>query len=163
MGTVHLARIDERLIHGQVMTNLSKSAGANSIFIIDDGVAADDFMKTIFLSAGSRTGLEVKILSIKEAIQYWKDEEFGKFNAIVLTKTIDGIQKIVEGGIPIKELNIGGIAKKPDTEYIINAVAINKEQGQVLQTLHDETGMAIYFQSVPSAPRVELADALKKL
>jgi len=163
MGTVHLARIDERLIHGQVMTNLSKSAGANSIFIIDDGVAADDFMKTIFLSAGSRTGLEVKILSINEAIQYWKDEEFGKFNAIVLTKTVDGIQKIVEGGIPIKELNIGGIAKKPDTEYIINAVAINKEQGEVLQKMHDETGMTVYFQSVPSAPRVELVDALKKL
>lgn len=55
MGQVHLARVDERLVHGQVMTNLSKSAGANSIFIVDDGVAKDAFMKMIFVNSGSRT------------------------------------------------------------------------------------------------------------
>ena len=163
MGKVHLARIDERLVHGQVMTNLSKSAGANAIFIVDDGVAKDDFMKTIFLSSGSRTGLNVKVMSIDETIEFWKKEEFGKFNAIVLTKTIDAIKKVIEGGIPIKELNVGGIAKKPSTEYIINAVAISKEDGQLLKSLNETQGVNIYFQSVPSSQRVELADALKIL
>ena len=51
MGEVCLARVDERLIHGQVMTNLSKKSGANSIFIVDDMVANDAFMKNIFLNS----------------------------------------------------------------------------------------------------------------
>ena len=76
MGKISLARVDERLIHGQVMTNLSKKSGANSIFIVDDLVAKDPFMTSIFNSAGSRTGLKVKILTIDDAIKEWNENQF---------------------------------------------------------------------------------------
>ena len=55
MGKVVLARVDARLIHGQVMTSLSKSAGATAIFVADDPSAHDPFTKNIILGAGSRT------------------------------------------------------------------------------------------------------------
>lgn len=45
MGAVVLARVDERLIHGQVMITLSQKAGVNSIFVVDDVVANDKFMR----------------------------------------------------------------------------------------------------------------------
>lgn len=162
MGKVHMARIDERLVHGQVMTTLSKSAGANSIFIVDDGVAKDDFMKMIFVNSGSRTGLDVKVMSVDESIAYWKEKEFEKYSAILLVKTIDSASRVVRGGLPIKELNIGGISKRDDTKYVINSVAINKNDADELKALHEEFGVSIYFQSVPSSQRVELVDALKQ-
>lgn len=56
MGVVNLARVDERLIHGQVMMTLSKRNGVDSIFVVDDVVAKDKFMKDLYKSAGSRTG-----------------------------------------------------------------------------------------------------------
>ena len=161
MGKIVLARVDERLVHGQVMTNLSKSAGANAIFIVDDATAKDEFMKTIFISSGSRTGLSVKVLGVEEAINYWNDSQFDNFNVILLTKTIEVIDQLVQGGIETKELNLGGIAKKPGTEYIIKAVGINKEQAEVLKRLNEENGITVYFQSVPSAQRVDLPEALK--
>ena len=65
MGKVVLARVDARLIHGQVMTSLSKSAGATAIFVADDPAAHDPFTKNIILGAGSRTGLP---LSLTESI-----------------------------------------------------------------------------------------------
>ena len=52
MGKVTLARIDERLIHGQVMTNMSQNSDANSIFIVDDEIAKDEFMKQVFVTSG---------------------------------------------------------------------------------------------------------------
>lgn len=162
MGQVHLARVDERLVHGQVMTNLSKSAGANSIFIVDDEVAKDDFMKMIFVNSGSRTGLTVKVLGVDECIKYWNEKEFEKFSVILLVKTIDTADRLVKGGVPFKQLNIGGLAKKDHTTYIINQVAISKEQAAVLQNMRDDYGIKVYFQSVPSSQRVELEDALKQ-
>ena len=56
MGEVNLARVDERLIHGQVMVTLSKENNVNSIFVVDDVVAKDKFMKNLYKSAASRNG-----------------------------------------------------------------------------------------------------------
>ena len=53
MGTINLVRIDDRLIHGQVMTKWSKGMGTNAIYVIDDVTAADDFMKDIYISTNS--------------------------------------------------------------------------------------------------------------
>ncbi|HLV49759.1 MAG TPA: PTS sugar transporter subunit IIB, partial [Erysipelothrix sp.] len=149
MGKIVLARIDERLVHGQVMTNLSKSAGANAIFIVDDQTAKDEFMKTIFISSGSRTGLSVKVLSVEDAINYWNNEQFENFRVILLTKTIDVVDQLVQGGLEFDSLNVGGIAKKPGTEYVIKAVGINAEQASVLKRLNEEHGIEVYFQAVP--------------
>lgn len=161
MGKISLARIDERLVHGQVMTNLSKSAGANAIFIVDDQTAKDDFMKMIFVSAGGRTGLSVKVLSVDETITYWNESQFDNYNVILLTKTIEDIDRLVRNGIEMKSLNVAGIAKKPGTEYVIKAVGITKEQGEMLRALRADYGIEVYFQTVPSAPRVELEEGLK--
>lgn len=161
MGSVKLARVDERLLHGQVMTNLSKSAGANALFIVDDEVAKDEFMKTIFLSSGTRTGLNVKIYNEADAIKFWNEKQFGKFNAILITKNIKTIYQLIKAGIPVKDLNLGGIAKKPDTTFVINAVAIDQAMADMLKELRDDFDVTCYFQSVPSSQRVELKDALK--
>ena len=56
MGVVNLARVDERLIHGQVMMTLSQKSGVNSIFVVDEVVAKDKFMRDLYKNAGSRTG-----------------------------------------------------------------------------------------------------------
>lgn len=56
MGVVNLARVDERLIHGQVMVTLSQKSGVNSIFVVDEVVAKDKFMRDLYKNAGSRTG-----------------------------------------------------------------------------------------------------------
>lgn len=163
MGKVSLARIDERLIHGQVMTNLSKKSGANSIFIVDDVVAKDAFMTSIFKSAGSRTGLKVKILTLSDAIKEWNENKFEDNSCILLTRTIKTMYELVKGGCVIEELNLGGIAKKPGTTSIINAVAITADECAMLVELRDIYGVKnIYFQSIPSNKAVDLKSAEKK-
>ena len=51
MGVVNLARVDERLIHGQVMVTLSQKNGVNSIFVVDEVVAKDKFMRDLYKNA----------------------------------------------------------------------------------------------------------------
>ena len=161
MGKVVLARVDARLIHGQVMTNLSKSAGATAIFVADNPSANDAFTKNIILGAGTRTGLKVRVLKEDGAVRYWNDRKYDDYNVILLTKSIEVMASIIEGGVPIKELNLGGIPYKPGLTSVIKPVAINEEQISILEGLNEKYGVDIYFQDVPSSTKVSLKEAAK--
>lgn len=161
MGKVVLARVDARLIHGQVMTNLSKSAGGTALFVADTPSALDDFTKSIILGAGSRTGLKVRVLKEEGSVRYWKDRQYDNFNVILLTKTIEAMAGIIKGGVPIKELNLGGIPQREGLTPIIKEVSITKEQLDILKDLKANYGVNIYFQAIPSSKKVTLAEAEK--
>lgn len=161
MGKVVLARVDARLIHGQVMTGLSKSAGATAIFVADNAAAHDPFTKNIILQAGSRTGLKVRVLKEDGGVRYWKDRAYDDYHVILLTKSIEVMAEIIRGGVPVRELNLGGIPQKPGLTSIIKEVAINKEQLKLLQELQSEYDIDIYFQAIPSSRRVSLKEAAK--
>lgn len=163
MGKIVLARVDARLIHGQVMTSLSKSAGANAIFVADNAAANDPFMKNIILGAGSRTGLKVRVLKEDGAVRYWNDRQYDDYNVILLTKTIPVMAGIIKGGVPIKELNLGGIPAKtgPDAKSLIKEVSITKEELDLLVELNEKYGVEVYAQALPSLRRVTLKEATK--
>lgn len=165
MGEVNLARVDERLIHGQVMVTLSKRAGVNSIFVVDDIVAKDPFMKGLYKSAGSRTGQKTIVMTVDKCKYYWDEYKFKNYSCILLTKTIDIMYELVKHGVPIKELNIGGIAQKdPEKDVrVTKAVYMNEDGAKKLKELHEKYGVEdIYFQETPSAEKTSLEAVLKK-
>lgn len=165
MGTVNLARVDERLIHGQVMMTLSQKAGVNSIFVVDDVVAKDKFMRDLFKSAGNRTGQKTIVITLDKAKYYWDEFNFKDYNCILLAKTVDAMYELAKHGLPMKELNIGGIAQKnPETDLLVTkAVYLNKSDAEKLKEMNEKYGVEdIYFQTTPSAPKTSLKDVLKK-
>lgn len=166
MGVVNLARVDERLIHGQVMMTLSQKSGINSIFVVDDVVAADSFMRELYKSAGSRTGQKTIVISVDKAKFYWDEYNFKDYSCILIAKTIDVIYQLVKHGIEIKDLNIGGIAQKnADTDiFVTKSVYLNKEDAYKLKEMNEKYGVEnIYFQATPAAPSTSLKEILTKL
>lgn len=165
MGQVNLARVDERLIHGQVMVTLSQKSGVNSIFVVDEVVAKDKFMRELYKSAGGRTGQKTIVVTPEKAKFYWDEYEFKDYNCILIAKTVGAIYDLVKHGIPMKELNIGGIAQKnPETDILVTkSVYLNKADAEKLKDLNENYGVEdIYFQATPSAPKSTLKDVLKQ-
>ncbi|MEK5340684.1 PTS sugar transporter subunit IIB [Weizmannia sp. FSL K6-0777] len=165
MGVVNLARVDERLIHGQVMITLSKRNGVNSIFVVDDVVAKDKFMKDLYKSAGSRTGQKTIVMTLDKCKYYWDEYRFKEYSCILIAKTIDVMYELVKHGVPMKELNIGGIAQKDSEKDVLvtKSVYLNKENALKLKELNEKYGVEnIYFQATPSAPRTSLKEVLSK-
>lgn len=164
MGEFNLARIDERLIHGQVMMTLTQRSGVNSIFVIDDIVNQDKFMKDLYKSAGGRTGKKTIVMSLEKAKYYWDEYDFKDYSAIGIAKTVDVFYQLAKHGVPIKELNVGGIAKKnPEDIQVIKSVYLKKEDALKLKEMHDELGVEnIYFSATPSESATRLSDVLKK-
>lgn len=162
MGKIQLSRVDDRLIHGQVMTKWSKGLGINAIYIVDNDVAKDDFMKQIYISSGSRSGLVIKVLSTTEVNTYWKDKQFEDFKVLLLFKTIQSVIETVNLGLPIDVLNIGGVSKKKDTQMVISSVNVSKQEIDYLAQLSEKSGVEVFFQMIPDSNRVNFKDWIKK-
>lgn len=162
MGKVNLARVDERLIHGQVMITLSQRSGVNSIFVVDDVVAQDKFMKDLYKSAGSRTGQKTIVMTVDKAKYYWDEFVFKDYATIMIAKTIGVFYDLVKHGIPMKELNVGGIAQKSsEDKQVSKTVYLNIEDARKLKELNEEYGVEdIYFQATPSAEKTSLKTVL---
>ncbi|GAA0087633.1 PTS system mannose/fructose/N-acetylgalactosamine-transporter subunit IIB [Clostridium perfringens] len=165
MGVINLARVDERLIHGQVMVTLSQKSGVNSIFVVDEVVAKDSFMRDLYKNAGGRTGQKTIVITPDKAKFYWDEYQFKDYNCILLAKTVKVMYDLVKHGVPMKELNIGGIAQKDPSKDVLvtKSVYINKDDVDRLVEMRDKYGVEnIYFQATPSAPRTELKDVINK-
>lgn len=160
MGEIVLARIDDRLIHGQVMTKWSKGMGTNALFVVDNATAKDPFMKDIYMMSTANSGMKIKVFSNDEVVEYWNTTNFEKNKAILLFKTIADVKDVIEKGLPIKRLNLGGLAKTKDSKFVIPNVAIKPGNFDTLKEI-EEKGIEVFFQVVPDTKSVSLKDAIK--
>ena len=155
MAEITLARVDDRLVHGQVMQVWTKGHGTNAAYVIDDATAADEFMKEIYESTQSTGGLAIKVFSSDSIVDEWNKNQFGDDNVALIFKSIAYAKKAVDGGVPIKELNVGGIAIKPGTTKVIESVGLSKDDAELCKAL-DAAGVKVYFQKIPSSENVSL-------
>lgn len=163
MGRINLVRIDDRLIHGQVMTKWSKGLGTNALYVVDNETASDDFMKEIYINTNSSSGLKIEVYSTDEVVERWNQDQFGNDNAILLFKNITAVKSVLDKGVlPIEKLNVGGISKKPDATLVIPSVGLNKEDAEKLKEI-EAKGIEVYFQTVPDSKKVSLNDAIKAI
>lgn len=162
MAEITLARVDDRLVHGQVMQVWTKGHGTNAAYVIDDATAADEFMKEIYESTQSTGGLAIKVFSSDSIVDEWNKNQFGDDNVALIFKSIAYAKKAFDGGVPIKELNVGGIAIKPGTTKVIESVGLSKDDAELCKAL-DAAGVKVYFQKIPSSENVSLSAALAKM
>lgn len=160
MGQIVLARVDDRLIHGQVMTKWSKGMNINALFVVDNDTAKDPFMKDIYMMSTSNTGMTIKVLSIDEVIDYWDKDNFEKYRVILLFKSIAAVREAIDKGLPVQRLNLGGIAKTKDSKFVIPNIAIKPKDIDVLKEIESK-GIEVFFQVVPDTKSVSLKDAIK--
>jgi len=162
MADINLVRVDDRLVHGQVMQVWSKGRGTNAVFVIDDATAADDFMKEIYESTQSTGGLTIKVFSSDSIIDEWNKNQFGDYKVILVYKSLVYVQKSVDAGIPITAVNVGGIAIKNGATRIIESVGLTAFDADTCKEIADK-GVEVYFQKIPSSEKVGLSAALSKM
>lgn len=162
MAEINLARVDDRLIHGQVMQVWSKGKGTNAIFVIDDATAEDEFMKEIYESTQSTGGMTIKVFSSKGIVEEWNKNQFGDYKLLLVYKKIAYVKESVDSGIPLPFVDVGGIAIKKDSVRIIPSVGLTKDDAEMLKDIQAQ-GVEVFFQNIPSSEKVSLDAAVAKL
>ena len=161
MTNIKLARVDFRLMHGQVVTNWIKQVSADAILIVDDKLAADKFLAQVFLMAAP-PGVKISIKSMKKAIQGAKEDRYNGLNLLVLFKSIENAKKAYDNGFPLKELQIGGLGNGSNKVMISNEIFLSEEEADMLEEMN-KNGLKINLQVTPKDPLVGLDGALKKV
>lgn len=131
--SIVLARVDDRLIHGQVMTSWLNYTGANKIVVIDDVTANDAFLTMIIktlVPANIKT--EVVTESACVAMVQSLDEND---KVIILAKTPAPYVMLAEAGIPIDKVNIGGMGIRPGRKTLYKNISASDEEISQLKDL----------------------------
>lgn len=158
MKNIALVRIDDRLIHGQVMTQWVKSKYFNTILIVDDATAKDDFLSMVATMAVPKE-FKGLVYTVDDATKYLM--EAGKDEVVlVLVKFVKTIKQLVENGVPIPELNVGGIGMRPGRTTIYRNIAINDEENAIFKELISN-GMKVTVQIVPNDAATDIEKLLK--
>ncbi|MGM0167025.1 PTS system, mannose-specific IIB component [Enterococcus sp. AZ135] len=158
MSEIVLTRIDDRLIHGQVMTAWVKKTRANQILIIDDEVAKDDFMSEI-LKMSAPAGIDIVVKGLEEAVTFLNEQEKENKRLIILVKAPITIDVIVEKGIMIDKLVVGGMGAKANRRVLYKNISASDEERATFKKLIDR-GIPVVIHIIPDQKEIDLSKYL---
>ena len=149
MKNIVLTRIDDRLIHGQVVTAWIKQYPINKILIIDDELSQNRLMERIY-KAAAPMGVEVLIQSVSEAREFLKEENF-----LILVKVPEIIESLLKEGIEIEKVILGGMGAKNGRKTFNRNVSASGEEVECFKRIV-EGGVEIFYQLVPNDKAVNI-------
>ena len=159
MRNVVLARVDDRLIHGEVVTAWTPTMRANRIIIVDDEVSKDEFNVRV-VKALAPAGTKVFVYDVEKAADRLMRPGKAGERLIVLAKTPITFDRLVKAGVPIKEVNLGGAGIRNKRQPFINNVALDPDEVLACESLQKQ-GCRVYYQLVPEQGVTEIDSALK--
>lgn len=154
MKNIILTRIDDRLIHGQVVTAWIKQYPINKILIIDDELSQNRLMERIY-KAASPMGVEVLIQAVSGAVEFLKEEPLRGEKLLILVKVPEIIETLLKEGILIKKVILGGMGARNGRRTFNRNVSASEEEIQCLKRMV-EGGVEIFYQLVPNDKAVNV-------
>lgn len=155
--TLVLNRIDDRLIHGQVVVGWGQPLDVRFIVLVDDGVAASEWEQELY-RMGAPPEMDVYFLSVSAAIEQLPQYRTDSRHGILLTGDIGTMRRLVEEA-GISTINLGGLHHRAGRTQRLRYVFLNEDEETALRELAAR-GVAITAQDVPGARPVPLDDIL---
>jgi PTS system mannose-specific IIB component len=158
---ISFVRIDDRLIHGQVATVWTKESGCNRIMAVSDEVAKDELRKQLVIQV-SPPGIKAYVVSIEKAIEAYNNPKFDSFKTLFLFTNPTDALRMVQGGVDIKSVNVGGMCYKDGTKQITSALCMSEADIESFKKLN-ELGIELEVRKLAKDSKINLMDRLKEL
>lgn len=131
-----LARIDTRLLHGQVATNWTKATQPNRIIVVSDTVSKDELRKKLIEQAAP-PGVRAHVIPLNKLVEVYNDPRFGDTKALLLFETPQDVLAVIEKGVEIPELNVGSMAHSVGKVQINNVLSVDQDDVETYKKLRD--------------------------
>ncbi|GFZ27421.1 PTS system mannose/fructose/N-acetylgalactosamine-transporter subunit IIB [Lactobacillus corticis] len=138
---IKFARIDDRLIHGQVATVWSKQADAERIIVVSQEVFNNDIRKKL-LKQAAPAGMKVNVVDVKKAVAVYNNPKYADTTVFYLFTNPEEVLELVKSGVPLKSINIGGMRFEEGKTQITKAVSVTKEDIAAFKEL-DKLGIEL--------------------
>ena len=158
---IALARIDDRLIHGQVATIWSKETKCQRIIVCNDDVANDEIRKTL-LTQVAPPGVQAHVVGIDKAVRVINNPKYENDIVLLLFTNPTDVLRLVEAGIDIKSVNVGGMSFKEGKTQVTGAVSVNAEDISAFKTLNAKN-IELEIRKVASDSKSYIMPLIEKL
>jgi mannose/fructose/sorbose-specific phosphotransferase system IIB component len=158
--SVVLVRIDDRLVHGQVVEGWLKVIHASHIVVASDQVASDETQKALYLLAVPQ-GIKLSCLSLVETAKVWASPAWKKEQVLVLVSSPQDVVSLVEKGAAMKSVNVGGMHYREGRVQILKAVSIDDNDVAAFQVLL-QRGILLEARPLPLDEPVEVKPYLDR-
>lgn len=150
MGTpnILLTRIDNRLVHGQVGVTWTTALGANLIIVADDITASDPLQQQLMEVTANSSGAEIRFFTLKKTIDIIHKAS-ARQKIFIVVRNPQSAKTLLEGGVPIKELNVGNMHFSNGKEAISKKVYVDQQDLNDLKEIQAK-GVSVFIQDVPS-------------
>ncbi|MBE1252602.1 PTS mannose transporter subunit IIAB [Enterobacter cloacae] len=158
---IGLARIDDRLIHGQVATRWTKETNVRRIIVVSDEVAADTVRKTL-LTQVAPPGVTAHVVDVAKMIRVYNNPKYAGERVMLLFTNPTDVERIVEGGVKITSVNIGGMAFRQGKTQVNNAISVDAKDIEAFNKLNAR-GIELEARKVSTDPKLKMMDLIGKV
>ncbi|UYU30475.1 PTS mannose transporter subunit IIAB [Siccibacter colletis] len=158
---IGLARIDDRLIHGQVATRWTKETNVTRIIVVSDEVAADTVRKTL-LTQVAPPGVTAHVVDVAKMIRVYNNPKYARERMMLLFTNPTDVERVVEGGVNIKSVNIGGMAFRQGKTQVNNAISVDSADIEAFRKLNAR-GIELEARKVSNDPKLKMMDLIAKV
>lgn len=158
---IGLARIDDRLIHGQVATRWTKETNVTRIIVVSDEVAADTVRKTL-LTQVAPPGVTAHVVDVAKMIRVYNNPKYAGDRVMLLFTNPTDVERVVEGGVNIKTVNIGGMAFRQGKTQVNNAISVDEKDIEAFKKLNAR-GIELEARKVSTDQKLKMMDLIAKV
>lgn len=155
-----LARVDSRLLHGQVATAWTKTTGPNRIIVVSDNVAHDKLRKSMIVQAAP-PGVKANVIPVAKMEEIAKDPRFGNTKALILFENPEDALQAIQGGMDLAELNIGSMSHSTGKVAVNNVLSMGPEDVKTFDELK-KMGVKFDLRKVPSDKKGNFDELVEK-
>ena len=151
-----LTRIDNRLVHGQVGVTWTSTIGANLVVVVDDVVAGDEIQQKLMGITAETYGFGIRYFTIEKTINVIaKAAPHQKI--FLICRTPDTVRKLLAGGVPLKDVNVGNMHFSEGKKQISSKVYVDEKDITDLRFIRDQ-GINVFIQDVPGDSKEAIPD-----
>lgn len=154
--TIELYRVDERLIHGQVVIGWGSQLHPQQYVVVDDAVAVSEWEQDLY-ALGLPDGVTVEFLTTEAALARLPALRESEVRTILLTRSIETILRLAEGGsLNGATVNLGGIHHGPGRTQVLPYLYLDDADVERLREI-ERMGVSVRARDLPGSRSVDLA------
>ncbi|MXP50922.1 PTS mannose transporter subunit IIAB [Pantoea sp. SoEX] len=155
---IALVRIDDRLIHGQITTRWTKETKVQRIIVVNDEISKDNIRKTL-LKQSTPPGISAHVIDIEKMIRVWKNPKYKQDRVMLLFTNPTDVLRVIEGGVNITTVNIGGMAFKEGKIQVSKAVSLDTNDIAAFNKLN-ELNIELEIRKISNDPKLNIIDLI---
>lgn len=147
MKNIVLTRVDDRLLHGQVVISWVPYLHADEIVVVDNDYAEDEFLTDILKEAAPEN-VVLKVMTLSDAASYLKSEDDGQ-RTLVLSRCVPFVYNLFRLGVDVGVLNIGSLGLKAKGNRRLSYVNLSENDFEMLSEM-EVKGVNVELRLLPT-------------